>query len=98
MSNRYRAALSKGRQAYEQAIDEDKELLQEFGLMLLSTENGGIRAAMESELRGKDKIDPWNVIELSMKAWNWLRPLLLLSRSHSAEERNNVRQLLAAAK
>lgn len=96
MSNRYRAALCKGRQAYEQAIDEDKELLLEFGLVLLSTENGGVRAALQAELRGKDKIDPWNVIELSMKAWNWLRPLLILARNSSEKERDNVLQMLAA--
>lgn len=96
MSNRYRQALAKGRQEYEQAIDEDKELLREFGLVLLATENGGVRAAVQSELRGKDKIDPWNVIELSMKAWNWLRPLLILARNSSEKERDNVVQLLAA--
>lgn len=74
--NRYASALARGRRQYEEIVEEDAELLKIFGLRLLSVEGGGIRAAVESEIRGT-KVNPWNVIEVNMKAWNWVRPLLV---------------------
>lgn len=74
--NRYASALARGRREYEELVRQDAELLKMFGLRLLSVEGGGVRAAVESELRG-NKINPWNVIEVNPKAWNWVRPLLV---------------------
>lgn len=74
--NRYATALARGRREYECLVEEDSQLLKKYGLRLLSVEGGGIRAAVEGELRGS-KINPWNVIEINLKAWNWIRPLLL---------------------
>lgn len=94
MADRYRMALARGQEAYEKAIDEDTELLKHFGLRLLSVQ-GGVRAAVESELKGK-RIDPWNVLEISTKTWGWLRPFLV-ELKHKREIMD-VGALLAAAK
>jgi hypothetical protein len=79
MSNRYRIALAMGRDAYKAAVDEDAELLEYYGMKLLSVEDS-VRAAVNSELRGSKVIHPWNVVEISMKVWNWVRPLLVRLR------------------
>jgi hypothetical protein len=68
-------ALARGQREYERAVEEDTELLRGFGLRLLSVQ-GGVRAAVESELKGS-RIDPWNVMEINTKTWTWLRPLLV---------------------
>lgn len=73
--NRYIIASAKGRSAFVEAVREDEELLSHFGLRLLSVQ-GGVRAAVEDELRG-DRIDPWNVLTIDDKTWNWLRPILV---------------------
>jgi hypothetical protein len=64
-----------GKERLEAVIKEDADLLASFGLRLLSV-SGGIRAAVESELNG-DRVNPWNVLEISDKTWNWLRPILV---------------------
>jgi len=64
-----------GKERLEAVIKEDADLLSSFGLRLLSV-SGGIRAAVESELNG-DRVNPWNVLEISDKTWNWLRPILV---------------------
>ena len=89
--NRYASALARGRREYEKLVQEDTELLKTFGLRLLSVEGGGIRAAIESELRG-NKINPWNVVEVNPKAWNWVRPLLVRLSQHGGVD--NVRDVL----
>lgn len=75
MSSRYRVARALGQKAFEEAVREDELLLQEFGLRLLSVD-GGLRAAVEAELKG-ERIHPWNVFGVEDKTWRWLRPLLL---------------------
>jgi hypothetical protein len=75
MSNRYRIALSQGRESFQQVYNEDAELLQGFGLRLMSV-SGGVRAAVEKEVRGA-QVNPWNVIAMDDKTWGWLRPLLV---------------------
>ncbi len=87
MADRYRMALAQGTQAFERVVDEDAELLQHFGLRLLSVQSG-VRAAVEAELKGKGKgkgrgkrIDPWNVMEINAKTWAWLRLLLVELRA-----------------
>jgi hypothetical protein len=90
--NRYRVALALGRDAYEAAVNEDVKLLENFGLKLLSVDEC-VRAAVISELRG-NTVHPWNVIEISTKVWDWLRPLLLQLRE--LKQPVNVRELMAA--
>lgn len=75
MNSRYRLALAMGQDKFEKVVREDEELMQEFGLRLLSVE-GGMSAALESEVKG-GKVHPWHVVEISSKTWGWLRPLLL---------------------
>ena len=74
MSSRYHVARARGRAHYEKAIDDDRELLEEFGARLLSV-HSGLRIALEGELRG-EKVHPWNVLSIDSKTWEWLRPLL----------------------
>lgn len=82
--NRYHAAMATGgRQAYEAAIDEDVELLKHYGLRLTSVD-GCIRAAVVSELKGK-QVHPWNMVEISMKVWCWLRPILVRARGQEVQ-------------
>lgn len=82
MANRYRIAMAMGRDRYEKAVREDEELLQTFGLRLLSVD-GGVRAAIEEEVTGK-RINPWNVVTIDEKTWTWLRPLLCRLRTSEA--------------
>lgn len=89
---RYRVALALGRKEYEEAINEDAQLLDYFGLRLLSVEEC-VRAAVKNEVRGK-KINPWNVIEINGRVWDWMRPLLVKLREH--EMKVDVRALAAA--
>jgi len=81
MSNRYHLALARGAKFYEAAVQEDKELLHFCGLQLLSVE-GCVRAAVENEIEGKTQIHPWNVVEISMKTWELLRPFLIEARAN----------------
>lgn len=94
MLNRYIMARTKGREAYEQAVEEDRALLAHFGLRLMSVD-GCIRAAVERELRGK-AVNPWNVIELNAKTWDWLRPILVAARDNGkAQELEPLLRLAA---
>ena len=67
----------------EEVVQEDGKLLADFGLRLLSIE-GGVRAAVEDELRN-NRVNPWNVVSIDEKTWDWLRPLL--HRLQAAEGR-----------
>ena len=73
---RYRIARAMGKRELEAVIGEDADLLQQFGARLLSVQ-GGVRAALESELRDDGRIHPWNTITIDEKTWEWLRPLLV---------------------
>jgi len=91
---RYHVAMAKGgRAAFEAAIDEDKGLLEFHGLRLLSVD-GCIRAAVLAELKGK-RVNPWNVIELSPKAWDFLRPILVAARDMQVQAQGNILSLAA---
>jgi hypothetical protein len=68
-----------GQDALATAIREDFDLLQHFGLRLLSVE-GPITAAVESEVRD-GAVNPWNVMTIENKTWDWLRPILLERRA-----------------
>lgn len=91
--NRYRVALGKGRAEYEKAIDEDIDLLESFGLKLLSVE-GELRA-VSSKKEGK-RINPWDVMKVDMEVWNWLRPLLLELHERREEEEGEEMWAIAA--
>jgi hypothetical protein len=80
---RYSMAKLKGSDAYRQVLKEDTELLRGFGLKLMSVESG-ISAAVLDELEG-DRIDPWTIMDINMKVWKWLYPLL--HRLNKAEQR-----------
>lgn len=73
--NRYSMARLRGSDHYRQVLKEDADLLARFGLKLMSVE-GGVSAAVISEMDG-DRIDPWAVVEINMKTWKWLYPLLV---------------------
>lgn len=81
--SRYRVAMAQGRAAYEAAVDEDAELLKFFGLKLLAL-NECVRAAVISEIKG-NRINPWNVVELNMKTWELMRPILVEAREARQE-------------
>lgn len=79
MPRRYRVAQAMGKDALATAIKEDFDLLQHFGLRLLSVESG-VRAVVESEVRD-GPVSPWNVMTIENKTWDWLRPILLEKRA-----------------
>jgi hypothetical protein len=95
---RYRLARAKGKDAYEQVYREDFELLAWFGLRLLAVD-GCVRAAVEAEIRGTE-INPWTVIEINMKAWDWMQPLLVELKARQSETgiAGSPELFLAAAK
>jgi hypothetical protein len=82
MANRYRVARAMGQSKYEEVLREDAELLHGFGLKLLAVQ-GGVRAAVEDEIKG-DRINPWNVVTIDEKTWDWLHPLLRRLRTAEA--------------
>ena len=75
MPRRYIVARSFGREELASAVREDTELLSIFGLKLLSVESG-LTAAVVAELQG-DVIQPWDVVTIENKTWDWLRPILV---------------------
>jgi hypothetical protein len=88
--NRYRVARAMGREKYKEVVREDEELLNGFGLRLLSVDCG-LRAAIEEELKG-ERINPWNVVTIDEKTWKWLRPLLCRLRTAEARAALSVVQ------
>lgn len=74
MTNRYRRARALGTEAFESQVEEDKQLLSEFGLRLLDV-SGGLTVAFEGELKGA-KINPWNCTTIDGKLFEWMQPLL----------------------
>lgn len=95
---RYSTAKVKGIEAYRQVLKEDADLLKQFGLHLMGVE-GGVTAAVIEEMDG-DRIDPWAVIEINMKAWRWLYPLLvrLVKAERELRELKKEKQQQLAAK
>jgi len=71
--DRYKVARAQGK--YQQVVEEDNTLLQEFGLGLLSVDSG-LRVVVKKSLRD-GHIHPWDVIPVHPKLWGWLRPLLV---------------------
>lgn len=84
MANRYHMALARGTEEYEKTVNEDAALLHNFGLRLMSVQ-GGVTAAVESELKG-GRINPWNVLEISTKTWEHLYPLLIELQARRARD------------
>ena len=71
--DRYRMARAQGK--YQQVVQEDSDLLEGFGLGLLSV-NSGLRVVVKKSLR-EGRVHPWDVIPVHPKLWRWLRPLLV---------------------
>lgn len=90
--DRYKVARAQGK--YHQIVEEDKALLHEFGLGLISVDNG-LRVAVKKSLRD-GHINPWDVLPIHPDLWKVLRPLLAelrtfrASRSVSGEPRGAV--------
>lgn len=80
--DRYRIARAKGR--FQEAVDEDANLLAGFGLGLMSVENG-LRVVVKKSLR-QGRINPWDVIPIHPKLWKALRPLLVELHELRAEK------------
>ena len=83
MACRYKLARAMGKQAFEEALQEDTILLSSFGLQLLSVDSG-VRAALEKEVKN-ERVNPWNVLGIDSKTWGWLRPLLKELSQHRQE-------------
>jgi len=79
-----------GHDRYEEVLQEDIKLLEDFGLRLLSID-GGVRAAVEGEIKG-NRINPWNVVALDEKTWDWLRPLLCRLRAVENQGRSAMKK------
>ena len=75
MLNRYAIARAKSREHFHRVFEEDKDLLDGFGLGLLSVDST-IRVVEKKKLRG-DKINAWDVTEIGPSTWEWLQPLLV---------------------
>ncbi len=75
MELRYRKARAGGPEALEQAYKEDAQLLEIFGLRLLSIESG-VRAAVIAEVGENKRVQPWHVVSFDDKTWSFIRPLL----------------------
>jgi hypothetical protein len=83
---RYSRARALGAEVFRQAVEEDTQLLEYYGMRLLSVE-GGIRMYSLS-LGDKKRVNPWDVVHIAPKVWSWARPLLMELRERRA--RNGV--------
>lgn len=81
--DRYRLARAKG--DYDDVVKEDAELLGEFGIGLISIDNG-LRVVEKKSLRD-NRVDPWNIIPVHPKLWRLLRPLLSELRDYRQEKK-----------
>ena len=95
MISRYNLAAAQGKRHLEAVIEEDKILLDSFGLGLLSVENE-LSLISKKEVRGT-RVNPWDVQKVSGRVWKWLRPLLV-ELKELREFRARVEQERAAAK
>ena len=84
MLESHRTAFAKSREEGEALIEEDRSLLEHFGLTIISIEDG-IKAA-ETHLVNKGRVLPWNVIRLDNRAWSWLKPVLARFRDMTQDE------------
>ena len=78
--DRYKVARAQGK--YHQVVEEDGALLGEFGLGLISVDNG-LRVAVKKSLRG-GHINPWDVLPIHPALWKVLQPLLVELRTRRA--------------
>ena len=85
MINRYTIARAQGRDAFQRVFDEDKQMLDSFGIGLLTVDNT-VRVVVKKKLRG-NKINPWDVNEIGPSTWEWLHPLLVELQELRAQER-----------
>lgn len=74
MVSRYNIARAQGRDFFQRVFDEDKKLLDSFGIGLLSVDSA-VRVYVKKKIRG-DKINVWDVTEIGPSTWEWLHPLL----------------------
>tara|TARA_Y100000310_G_scaffold60141_1_gene55497 strand:- start:680 stop:1078 length:399 start_codon:yes stop_codon:yes gene_type:complete len=87
---RYKKARALGKDFFQRAVEEDQELLGALGLGLLSVDNG-LRVILKDSIRG-ERVNPWDVIEVSPRLWGWLRPLLLeLMKLRAAQGLNSAK-------
>jgi len=83
MSYRYRLARATGK--LNEVVEEDRQLLEALGSKLLSIE-AGIRF-VPSDREKEGHVNPWDVLSLDERAWDWIRPLLIeLHQSRSLRE------------
>ena len=85
MINRYNIARAQGRDAFQRVFEEDKQMLDGFGIGLLTVDNT-VRVVVKKKLRG-NKINPWDVNEIGASTWEWLHPLLIELQEHRAQKR-----------
>ena len=91
---RYLVARAMGNEELERVVREDEALLKEFGLKLLSVESG-LQVAIEKEIKGQKRVNPWNVINFGDKSWSLLRPLLVELSSRRAVEQKETTKMAA---
>jgi len=75
MIDRYATARAIGQERYRAVLEEDKKLLDQFGLSLLSVEHT-VQVAHKKKIR-EGRINPWDVISIPPALWEWLRPTLV---------------------
>lgn len=75
MIHRYSIAKAQGREVFHRMFEEDRNLLDGFGIGLLSVDTT-VRVVVKKKVRG-NKINAWDVNEVGSSTWEWLHPLLV---------------------
>ena len=91
MACRYRVARARGQAHYEAIVETDRELLGAFGAGLLSA-GGGVRVFMKAGIRN-GRVNPWDVIEVGPKVWDFIRPILIEVKELRAWKKERLRSI-----
>ena len=82
--NRYKLARARSPERYQQLLREDADLLAHFGMTLTAVESG-LSMVPTRVVKSKKRINPWDVVNVNMTLWEWMRPLLDELRSRRLE-------------
>lgn len=73
--NRYKIARARSPERLQELLQQDADLLSDFG-MTLTAIDGGLSIVPTEVVTNRKRINPWDMLNVSMGLWEWLLPLL----------------------